>query len=184
MSERILKKTPEQKALIRKHLEKFCGLYTGMSSRLEEFVDLFPIHPSYIDVFNKLYLIENRHILKNISTTIKDIFDTNVPENAPGIISFDNYWPAIKSNGLLKSDPTAAVRQSLERRLHILLEEETRASSMSEADLEDRDIEDGDADAMQAVSLDRNAEIEELKLIISVAKQAEFQHPDVKVEAF
>ena len=98
VSERILKKTPEQKALIRKHLEKFCGLYTGMSSRLEEFVDLFPIHPSYIDVFNKLYLIENRHILKNISTTIKDIFDTNVPENAPGIISFDNYWPAIKSN--------------------------------------------------------------------------------------
>ena len=78
---------------------------------------------------------------------------------------------------------TAAVRQSLERRLHILLEEETRASSMSEADLEERDIEDGDADAMHAVSLDRNAEIEELKLIISVAKQAEFQHPDVKVEA-
>lgn len=106
VSERILKKTPEQKALIRNHLEKFCGLYTGMSSRLEEFVDLFPIHPSYIDVFNKLYLIENRHILKNISTTIKGIFDTSVPENAPGIISFDNYWPAIKSNGLLKSDPT------------------------------------------------------------------------------
>lgn len=106
VSERILKKTPEQKALIRNHLEKFCGLYTGMSSRLEEFVDLFPIHPSYIDVFNKLYLIENRHILKNISTIIKGIFGTGVPEDAPGIISFDNYWPAIKSNGLLKSDPT------------------------------------------------------------------------------
>lgn len=106
VSERILKKTPEQKALIRNHLEKFCGLYTGMSSRMEEFVNLFPIHPSYIDVFNKLYLIENRHILKNISTTIKGIFDTTVPEDAPGIISFDNYWPAIKSNGLLKSDPT------------------------------------------------------------------------------
>ena len=106
VSERILKKTPEQKALIRKHLEKFCGLYTGMSSRLEEFVDLFPIHPSYIDVFNKIYLIENRHILKNISVTIKSIFSTEVPENAPGIISFDDYWPAIKSNGLLKSDVT------------------------------------------------------------------------------
>ncbi len=77
-----------------------------MSSRLEEFVDLYPIHPSYIDVFNKIYLIENRHILKNISTTIRDIFDTEVPENAPGIISFDDYWPAIKSNGLLKSDVT------------------------------------------------------------------------------
>lgn len=106
VSERILKKSPEQKALIRKHLEKFSNLYTGMSSRLEEFVDLYPIHPSYIDVFNKIYLIENRHILKNISTTIRDIFNTEVPENAPGIISFDDYWPAIKSNGLLKSDVT------------------------------------------------------------------------------
>ena len=106
VSERILKKTPEQKASIRKHLEKFTNLYTGMSSRLEEFVDLFPIHPSYIDVFNRIYLIENRHILKNISTCIRKIFDTEVPENAPGIYSFDDYWPAIKANGLLKSDVT------------------------------------------------------------------------------
>lgn len=106
VSERILKKNPEQKAMIREHLEKFSGLYGGMSSKMEDFVDLFPIHPSYIDVFNKIYVIENRHILKNISLTIKDIFDKEVPENAPGIISFDNYWPAIKSNGLLKSDVT------------------------------------------------------------------------------
>lgn len=32
VSERILKKSPEQKAMIRKHLEKFSNLYTGMSS--------------------------------------------------------------------------------------------------------------------------------------------------------
>ena len=78
---------------------------------------------------------------------------------------------------------TAAVRQSLERRLRVLLEEETRVNTMSESDWDERDIEDGDADAMEAMSLDRNAEIEELKMIISVAKQAEFQHHDVKVDA-
>lgn len=77
---------------------------------------------------------------------------------------------------------TAAVRQSLERRLHVLLAEETRANTMSETDLDERDIEDGDADAMEAISLDRTAEIEELKMIISTAKQAEFQHHDVKVD--
>ena len=104
VSERILKKNSEQKALIRHHLEKFTSLYGGMSTRLDEFVDLFPIHPSYIDVFNKIYLIENRHILKNISLAIKKIFEQEVPEDNPGIISFDDYWPAIKNNGLLKSD--------------------------------------------------------------------------------
>lgn len=106
VSERILKKTPEQKAMIRQHLEKFSGLYAGMSSKMDDFVDLFPIHPSYIEVFNKIYLIENRHILKNISLTIKEIFNKEVPVDRPGVISFDDYWPAIKSNGLLKSDVT------------------------------------------------------------------------------
>lgn len=78
---------------------------------------------------------------------------------------------------------TAAVRQSLERRLRVLLEEETRVNTMSESDWDKRDIEDGDADAMEAMSLSRSSEIEELKMIISVAKQAEFQHHDVKVDA-
>lgn len=78
---------------------------------------------------------------------------------------------------------TAAVRQSLEHRLRVLLEEETRVNTTSESDWDERDIEDGDADAMEAMSLDRSAEIEELKMIISVAKQAEFQHHDVKVDA-
>ena len=105
VSERILKKTPAQKAMIRAHLEKFCSLYEGMSSKLDQFVELYPIHPSYIDVFNKLYLIENRHILKNISLVIKDIFSKDVPDDAPGIYSFDSYWPAIKSDGLLCTDP-------------------------------------------------------------------------------
>lgn len=77
---------------------------------------------------------------------------------------------------------TVAVRKSLERRLHVLVEEETRESTMSEANWDERDIENGDPDAMEAISLDRKAEIEELKIIIAAAKQAEYQHYDVKVD--
>ena len=51
-------------------------------------------------------MIENRHVLQNISLAIKDIFDTEVPEDEPGVISFDDYWAAIKSNSLLRSDVT------------------------------------------------------------------------------
>jgi hypothetical protein len=108
VSERILRKTPEQKALIREHLEKFSSLYGGMASRMDEFVDLFPIHPAYVDVLNRTYLIENRHILKNVSVCIKGIFDKDVPDDAPGIISFDEYWPVIKADGMLRSDRTVS----------------------------------------------------------------------------
>ena len=77
---------------------------------------------------------------------------------------------------------TAAVRQSLERRLAVLKNQATKLSSLTEEDIADLDIEDGVEEALEAISLDTEEEIAELEHIISVAKQAEFQHPDVKVE--
>ena len=77
---------------------------------------------------------------------------------------------------------TAAVRQSLERRLHVLLTQNTRLSNLTEADLAALDIEDGVEEALEAISLDMEEEIAELETILSVAKQAEYQYPDVKVE--
>ena len=77
---------------------------------------------------------------------------------------------------------TAAVRQSLERRLEALKSQNTRLGSLTEDDLAEMKIEDDVADAIEAISLNMAEEIEELEHIIAVAKQAEFQHPDVKVE--
>lgn len=77
---------------------------------------------------------------------------------------------------------TAAVRQSLERRLEALKSQNTRISSLTEADLAEMEIEDDVAEAIEAISLNMAEEIEELEHIIAVAKQAEFQHADVKVE--
>ena len=77
---------------------------------------------------------------------------------------------------------TAALRQSLERRLDVLKSQNTRIGSLTESDLADLDIEDNVSDALEAMALNMSEEIEELEHIISVAKQAEFQHPDVKVE--
>ena len=77
---------------------------------------------------------------------------------------------------------TAAVRQSLERRLQVLKTQSMRIGSLTEEDLAELDIEDGVEEAIEAMSLDIDAEIEELERIIAVDKQAEFQYPDVKVE--
>ena len=77
---------------------------------------------------------------------------------------------------------TAAVRQSLERRLEALKSQNTRIGSLTEADLVEMEIEDDVAEALEAMSLNMAEEIAELEHIIAVAKQAEFQHPDVKVE--
>lgn len=77
---------------------------------------------------------------------------------------------------------TAAIRQSLERRLDVLLNQRTRLGNLTEEDLDEFDIEDGVEEALEAISLDMELEIEELQQIISVAKQAQFQNQDAKVE--
>lgn len=104
VAERILGKTPEQKAKVREHLLPYCSLYSEMSERLEDFVELYPIHPAYIDTFNKVYIAEKREVLKTISITVKRLLDEEIPEEAPGIVSFDSYWSFIKDNYARKAE--------------------------------------------------------------------------------
>lgn len=104
VSERILSKTPEQKAKIREHLTQFCSLYKNMSERLEQYVDLFPIHPAYIETFQKVYLAEKREVLKTISATVKKLLETDVPSKETGIQSYDTYWIYIKENLAKKAE--------------------------------------------------------------------------------
>lgn len=77
---------------------------------------------------------------------------------------------------------TAAIKRSLERRLDVLRNQETKIGSLTEEDLEALNIEDGTEDALKAISLDMAEEIAELERIIAVAKQAEFQSLDAKAE--
>lgn len=77
---------------------------------------------------------------------------------------------------------TAAIRQSLERRLSVLKEQRTHLGDLKEEDLDELNIEDGVEEALEAISLDMDQEIAELQTIISLAKQAQFQNKDAKVE--
>ena len=106
--QRVLRKTPEQKALIRAHLEKYCNLYGGMSEQMDEYVDLFPIHPAYIGTFQRMIIVEKREVLKTISDTIRDIIDKDLPAQGTGLISYDSYWARIKSDPGKRVEPAIA----------------------------------------------------------------------------
>lgn len=82
----------------------------------------------------------------------------------------------------MATSSTAALKESLQRRLYALVNQSIRIGDLKESDLEDLNIEDGVEEAIEAMSLDVNAEIDEIENILAMARQAEFQHPDVKVE--
>ena len=105
VSERLLTKTDEQRAKIREHLQKFTPLYEGMAERIEEFVRLFPVHPTYLEVFEAISIAEKREVLKTLSTEIKHCLDNDVPLDQPGLISYDSYWKFLQDNSVLRSVP-------------------------------------------------------------------------------
>ncbi|MBN2003264.1 MAG: ATP-binding protein [Anaerolineae bacterium] len=100
VAERLLRKTPEQLATVREHLRQFTPYYGKMAERLDEYMHLFPIHPAYLEVFERISFAENRAALKAISQTMHRLLDVTVPADGPGLISYDAYW------SLLAEDPT------------------------------------------------------------------------------
>jgi SNF2 family DNA or RNA helicase len=82
----------------------------------------------------------------------------------------------------LVTSSTSAVRESMERRVKILEEQAFKYQSMSEEEFAEMELEENMEDAIAAISLDIKEEIAQLNDIIAVAKQAEFQYLDVKVE--
>ena len=105
VSERLLNKTSEQKAKIRDHLQRFTPLYGGMAERLEEFVRLFPVHPTYLEVFEAISIAEKREVLKTLSNEMKRLLDKDVPADEPGLISYDSYWNVLQANAAMRSIP-------------------------------------------------------------------------------
>lgn len=105
VAERLLKKDDKQKALIREHLQRFTPLYDKLGERIEEYVALFPVHPAYLATFEKVIVAEKRVILKTISNEIKKILDQTIPDQEPGLLSYDSYWPYIENDPALKSNP-------------------------------------------------------------------------------
>lgn len=104
VAERLLKKSAEQEGQIREHLEQFGPLYGSMNERLDEFVRLFPVHPAYLETFERVTVAEKREVLRTLSGAIRGLVDQEVPHDAPGLIAYDSYWQNLKDNPSFRSD--------------------------------------------------------------------------------
>ncbi|MGB5230695.1 MAG: DUF6079 family protein [Desulfoprunum sp.] len=105
VAERLLKKTAEQQANIRDYLMPFAKYYGGLNERMDEFVRLFPVHPDYIDTFERVTVVEKREVLKTLSMGMKSILGKDVPQDEPGLIAFDSYWGTLKQNASFRAIP-------------------------------------------------------------------------------
>ncbi|NLJ38119.1 MAG: ATP-binding protein [Candidatus Atribacteria bacterium] len=121
VAERLLKKTTEQMVKIKEYLNHFIQFYGHMNERIDEFISLFPIHPDYIDTFERITIIEKREVLKTLSLTMKKLLEQSIPAEYPGLIAYDNYWNNLRENASFRAIPEVRAvidcSQSLESRI-------------------------------------------------------------------
>ncbi len=98
VAQRLLRKSGEQHARIREYLAPFTCFYERMNERLDEFVDLFPVHPDYVDTFERVTAAEKREVLKTLSLAMKELLGRKLPAQHPGLIAYDDYWSTLRDN--------------------------------------------------------------------------------------
>ena len=123
VKERLLQKNVEQRDTIRRYLIKFAPAFDGMAEHMDEFVDLFPIHPAYLRVFEAMTIVEKRRILVTLGNEMERRLDDEVPQDVPGLICYDTYRCQLEndpSNRMIEDvrivlEKAAALRNRVEK---------------------------------------------------------------------
>ena len=103
---RLLKKNEHQKQKIKDHLDPFLKYFTDMHGRTQDYIELFPVHPTYFENFEKIRIGKSqREILKTLSNQFNNILDNDVPTDNPGLMTYDSYWEDIQNNQDLMAIP-------------------------------------------------------------------------------
>ncbi len=105
VAERLFRKTGAQQTRIREYLTPFTRLYGNMNERLDEFVRLFPVHPDFIDTFERIAVVEKREVLKTLSLAMNRIIDDEPPADSPGLVAYDSYWRTLRENPSFRAVP-------------------------------------------------------------------------------
>jgi cytochrome b subunit of formate dehydrogenase len=119
--DRVLKKTVAQRELVRDHLLRFATCYPELASRIEEFINCYPIHPDCLPMMGQFDRNGRWQAVPAVSHVLRRLWPQPIPNDGPGIVSSDEFWA-----GLLQ-DPAYASEAEFEAVRHSVKKLETRA---------------------------------------------------------
>jgi Family of unknown function (DUF6079) len=91
ISERIVSKDRNQRFQLEESLSEFQEYFTNFGAEIDKYVNLYPIHPYVINVFEQLPYFENRGIIHFSSKNVKESLDKDVPY----FITYDKIYDLI-----------------------------------------------------------------------------------------
>ncbi len=104
LSQRVVAKTANQRTELETLLEAHQQYFTNLTAEMETYLDLFPIHPYVIQVFEDLPYFEQRGIINFASDNVKAI----LAEEAPTFITYDRIYDQIDQIHEIRNLPEVA----------------------------------------------------------------------------
>ncbi|MGA9349157.1 MAG: DUF6079 family protein [Anaerolineae bacterium] len=104
LSQRVVAKTANQRTELETLLEGHQQYFTNLTAEMETYLDLFPIHPYVISVFEDLPYFEQRGIINFASDNVKAILG----EEAPTFITYDRVYDQIDQIHEIRNLPEVA----------------------------------------------------------------------------
>lgn len=138
VQQRLLLKNDSQKSAIRSHLMKFTEFFTDIHSNLEDYVNLFPVNPSFFKNFQQIKVGKSqREVLKTLSNKFNQIKNNEVPEDQPGLICYDHYWDDLNVPSMMTIPDVSRVSEIMST-VHQKIDENFTAARAKKAPLAHR----------------------------------------------
>lgn len=120
ISKRVLNKTPEQRIELETLFKEYTKYFPGISAKLDDYIDLFPLHPYVIHIFSELPYFEKRGVIQFTIQEVEKILD----KDFPNLITYDLIFDEIASKHTVKNleqvSPIVEAVQTLDSKIDLL----------------------------------------------------------------
>ena len=138
VQQRLLHKDDRQKNIIRQHLSQFTEFFTDMHAHLEDYVNLFPVNPSFFENFQQIKVRKNqREVMRTLTRKFEALLDEDVPSTHPGLICYDHYWENLNVPGMMTEADVRRVSEIMTT-IHQKIDENFTAARAKKAPLAHR----------------------------------------------
>lgn len=120
LTNRVVRKDADQRMRLESLLSEYRQYFPNLAHQTDRYINLFPIHPYVIDVFEQLPYFENRGIIGFAVQNVQPILD----QPAPVFITYDRVFDLINATHEIRNQPSVArivnVIQKLEPKIDLL----------------------------------------------------------------
>ncbi|NMD01397.1 MAG: hypothetical protein GYA62_16975 [Bacteroidales bacterium] len=123
ISKRVLDKSTKQRLELDKHFSGYVKYFPTIQNNIEDYINMFPLHPYVIQIFSELPYFEKRGVIQFTIQEVEKILDKSFPEESC-IITYDKIYDEMSGKHTVKHlenvSPIISAVGTLESKIDLL----------------------------------------------------------------